>query len=85
VDQATTFWTSKTGLQSGLCGKRSRRLWMSEGIMLFAAGPSGPPFDPEGQAPTLWARTSWSTGSEGPGEVRAAALGPDKQAEAPGP
>jgi hypothetical protein len=22
-------------------------------------------FDPEGQAPTLWASTSWSTGSEG--------------------
>jgi len=31
----------------------------------FAAGPSGPLFDPEGQAPTLWTRTSWSTGSEG--------------------
>src|SRR5260370_28834171 len=31
----------------------------------FTAGPSGPPFDPEGQLPTIWVRTSWSTGSEG--------------------
>jgi hypothetical protein len=30
----------------------------------FAAGPCGPAFDPEGQVTTLWARTSWSTGSD---------------------
>jgi hypothetical protein len=55
-------WSTGSG---GLAVKRSRGIWMSEGSMFFAAGPSGPPFDPEGQAPTLWARTSWSTGSEG--------------------
>jgi hypothetical protein len=33
--------------------------------MLLQLDPLGHHFDPEGQAPTLWTRTSWSTGSEG--------------------
>jgi len=38
---------------------------MPEGPMLLQLDPLDPHFDPEGQAPTLWASTSWSTGSEG--------------------
>src|SRR5258707_2298050 len=38
---------------------------MSEGLMLLQLDPLDHHFDPEGQAPTLWARTSWSTGSQG--------------------
>ena len=33
--------------------------------MLLQLDPLDHHFDPEGQAPTLWASTSWSTGSEG--------------------
>jgi len=65
VDHLTTLWTSKTGLHGGFGGKRSCALLDVRRTRAFTAGPSGPPFDPEGQAPTLWARTSWSTGSEG--------------------
>ena len=39
VDQVTTLWTNKTGLQGGLGGKRSRLLWMSEGSMLLQLDP----------------------------------------------
>jgi len=65
VDQVTTLWTNKTGLQGGLGGKRSRSLWMSECPMHLQLDPLDHHFDPEGQAPTLWTRTSWSTGSQG--------------------
>jgi hypothetical protein len=34
--------------------------------MVLQLDPLDHHFDPEGQAPTLWVRTSWSTGSEGP-------------------
>src|SRR5258708_23675256 len=34
---------------------------MSEGLMLLQLDPLDHHFDPEGQAPTLWASTSWST------------------------
>ncbi len=54
VDQATTLWTSKTGLQGGLASKRSRGHWMSEGLMLLQLDPLDHHFDPEGQVPTLW-------------------------------
>jgi len=37
---------------------------MLEGLMLLQLDPLDHHFDPEGQAPTLWASTSWSTGSE---------------------
>jgi hypothetical protein len=60
-----TLWTNKTGLQGGLGGKRSPLLWMSEGSMILQLDPLDHHFDPEGQAPTLWTSTSWSTGSEG--------------------
>jgi hypothetical protein len=33
--------------------------------MVLQLDPLDHHFDPEGQAPTLWTRTSWSTGSEG--------------------
>jgi hypothetical protein len=65
VDQVRTLWTNKTDLQSGFGAKRSRCLWMSEGSMLLQLDPLDHHFDPEGQAPTLWTSTSWSTGSEG--------------------
>jgi hypothetical protein len=65
VDQVTILWNYKTGLQGGLGGKRRRCLWMSEGLLLLQLDPLDHPFDPEGQVPTLWARTSWSTGSGG--------------------
>src|ERR1700716_2259078 len=65
VDQVMTLWTNKTGLQGGFGGKRSCALWMSEGLVLLQLDPLDHPFDPEGQVPTLWASTSWSTGSEG--------------------
>jgi len=58
VDQATTLWTSKTGPRGGLGGKRSRHLWMSEGLKLLQLDPLDHHFDPEGQAPTLWVRTN---------------------------
>jgi hypothetical protein len=65
VDQLLTLWirypplwTSKTGLQGGLGGKRSRCLWISEGLMLLQLDPLDHHFDPEGQAPTLWVRTN---------------------------
>jgi hypothetical protein len=64
VDQFLTLWTNKTGLQGGLGGKRSCALWMSEDLMVLQLDPLDHHFDPEGQAPTLWASTSWSTGSE---------------------
>jgi hypothetical protein len=70
VDHLTTLWTNKTGLQSESGGKRGRRLWMSEGLMLLQLDPLDHHFDPEGQAPTLWTRTSWSTGSEGRFETK---------------
>ena len=54
MDQATTLWTSKTGLQGGLGGKRSCALWMSESLVLLQLDPLDHHFDPEGQAPTLW-------------------------------
>ena len=54
VDHLTTLWTNKTGLQGSLDGKRSRRLWMSEGRMLLQLDPLDHHFDPEGQVPTLW-------------------------------
>ena len=54
VDQVTAIWTIKTGLKRGLVGKRSRRLWMLEGLMLLQLDPLDHPFDPEDQAPTLW-------------------------------
>jgi len=57
VDQVTTLWTNKKGLQGGLGGKRSCALWMSEGLVLLQLDPLDHPFDPEGQAPTLWVRT----------------------------
>jgi hypothetical protein len=65
VDQVMTLGTNKTGLRDGFGGKRRRLHWMSEGPMLLQLDPLDHHFDPEGQAPTLWARTSWSTGSEG--------------------
>jgi len=52
------LWTSKMGLQDGLVGKRSRRVWMSESSMLLQLDPLDHHFDPEGQAQTLWVRTS---------------------------
>jgi hypothetical protein len=58
VDQVMTFWSNKTGPQSGLDGKRSCALWMSEGLVLLQLDPLDHHFDPEGQAPTLWVRTS---------------------------
>jgi hypothetical protein len=54
VDQVTTLWTKKTGLQGGLGGKRRRCLWMSEGLTLLQLDPLDHHFDPEDQAPTLW-------------------------------
>jgi hypothetical protein len=33
--------------------------------MVLQLDPLDHHFDPEGQAPTLWTSTSWSTGSEG--------------------
>jgi len=53
-----TLWTNKTGLQGGLDGKRSGRLWMSEGSMFLQLDPLDHHFDPEDQAPTLWVRTN---------------------------
>jgi hypothetical protein len=53
-----TRWTNKTGLQGRLGGKRSRYLWMSEGSMFLQLDPLDHHFDPEGQVPTLWVRTS---------------------------
>jgi hypothetical protein len=54
VDQVTTLWSNKMGLEGGSGGKRGRRLWMSEGLTLLQLDPLGHPFDPEDQAPTLW-------------------------------
>jgi len=65
VDQVTPLWTIKTGLQGGLGFHRIRCLWMSEGLMLLQLDPLDHPFDPEGQAPTLWVRTIEPQGSEG--------------------
>jgi hypothetical protein len=65
VDQVTALWTNKTGPHDELGDKRGQRLWMSEGLMLLQLDPLDHHFDPEGQAPTLWTSTSWSTGSEG--------------------
>jgi hypothetical protein len=65
VDQVTTLWSKKMGLEGRSGGKRGRRLWMSEGIMVLQLDPLDHHFDPEGQAPTLWTSTSWSTGSRG--------------------
>jgi hypothetical protein len=60
-----TLWTNKTGLQGALGVKCNRCFWMPEGRTLLQLDPVDHHFDPEGQAPTLWASTSWSTGSEG--------------------
>jgi hypothetical protein len=54
VDQATTLWTTKTGLQGGLGRNLSRCLWMSEGRTPLQLDPLDHHFDPEDQAPTLW-------------------------------
>jgi hypothetical protein len=71
-----TLWTKKTGLQGGLGDKRSRLHWMSEDSMLLQLDSLDHHFEPEGQAPTLWARTSWSTGSEGRFQLHAIVLSP---------
>jgi hypothetical protein len=54
VDQATTLWISKTGLQGELASKRSRGHWMSECLMVLQLDPLDHHFDPEDQVPTLW-------------------------------
>jgi len=54
VDQVTALWTIKSGPQGGLVGKRSRCLWMPEGLMLLQLDPLDHHFDPEDQVPTLW-------------------------------
>ncbi len=54
MDQVTTLLNNKIGLEGGLGGKRSRCLWMSEGLMLLQLDPLDHHFDPEDQAPTLW-------------------------------
>ena len=54
VDQVTTLWTNKTGLQGGSVGKRNCALWMSEGLVLLQLDPLDHHFDPEDQVPTLW-------------------------------
>jgi hypothetical protein len=54
VDQVTTLWTNKMGIQSGSGVKRSRCLWMPESPMLLQLDPLDHHFDPEDQAPTLW-------------------------------
>jgi hypothetical protein len=53
------------GLEGGLGHKRSWCVWMSEASMILQLDPLDHHFDPEGQVPTLWTSTSWSTGSEG--------------------
>jgi len=58
VDHLSTLWTNKTGLQGGFGGKRCRRLWMSDGLALLQLDPLDHPFDPEGQARTLWVSTN---------------------------
>jgi hypothetical protein len=58
VDQVTTLWTNKTGLQGGLGVKSSCAIWMSEGLMLLQLDPLDHHFDPEGQVTTLWVRTN---------------------------
>ena len=58
MDQVTTLWSNKMGLEGGSGGKRGRRLWMSEGRTLLQLDPLDHHFDPEGQAPTLWVRTN---------------------------
>ncbi len=58
VDQVTILWSNKMGLEGGSGGKRGRRLWMSEGLILLQMDPLDHHFDPEGQAPTLWVRTN---------------------------
>jgi hypothetical protein len=58
LDQVTTLWSNKMGLEGRSGGKRSRRLWMSEGLVLLQLDPLDHHFDPEGQAPTLWIRTN---------------------------
>jgi hypothetical protein len=65
VDHLATLWTNKKGPQHGLGVKRNWSLWMSEGPVLLQLDPLDHHFDPQGQVPTLWTRTSWSTGSEG--------------------
>jgi hypothetical protein len=46
------------GPEGGLIGKRRRCLWMSEDPILLQLDPLDHPFDPQGQAPTLWVRTN---------------------------
>jgi hypothetical protein len=58
VDHLTTLWTNKKGSQDGSGVKRSRILWMSEGLERLQLDPLDHHFDPEGQVPTLWVRTS---------------------------
>jgi hypothetical protein len=58
VDQVMTLGPNKTGLQGGLGGKRSCAGWMSEDLMVLQLDPLAHHFDPEGQAPTLWVRTT---------------------------
>jgi len=65
VDHLTTLWTNEKDLQGGFGGKGSCALWMSESLVLLQLDPLDHHFDPEGQVPTLWASSSWSTGSEG--------------------
>ncbi len=54
VDQVTTLWSNKMGLEGGSGGKRGRRLLMSDGLMPLQLDPLDHLFDPEDQAPTLW-------------------------------
>ena len=54
VDQITTLWSNKMGLEGGSGGKRGRRLLMSDGLMPLQLDPLDHLFDPEDQAPTLW-------------------------------
>ena len=58
VDQVTTLWAIQRGPHGGLDGERSCALWMSEDLMLLQLDPLDHHFDPEGQVPTLWVRTS---------------------------
>jgi hypothetical protein len=71
VGQLSTLWTrfrpcgsgddpldQQNGFWGGQPVKRSCSLWMSEGPMFLQLDPLDHPFDPEGQAPTLWVRTN---------------------------
>jgi len=56
---------------------------MSEDLMVLQLDPLDHHFDPEGQAPTLWASTSWSTGSEGRPISALRRSAPDSQSSPP--